>query len=122
MARVIADVRRHMPAPVGYADLKMEQLDFILERDGELLVSLSDRHAHACIEFIQTIRTAQSWPVNRTPRLARIWPMLKGHWVTLRIMLAHSRLFELGRVIVLNTSSQTWERRADGNYLFKFSR
>jgi len=100
----------------------MDQVDSILSQNGELLVSLPEKHARACIAFIETVRVAQSWSTNRTPFIARLWPLAKGVWITLRIAFAHTRLFELGRVVVLNTSSQTWEQSADGNFLFRFAR
>ena len=110
-----------MESALEYADLKMDRVDSILSQNGELLVSLPENHAHACIAFIHTVRVSQSWSTNRTPFIARIWPLAKGFWVTLRILFAHPRLFELGPVVVLNSSSQTWEQRADSTYLFRFA-
>jgi len=111
-----------MVAALGYADLNMDRVDSVLSQSGELLISLPEKHARACMTFIETIRVVQSWPVNHTPFLARLWPLAKSLWVTLRILVAHPRLFELGRVIVLNSSAQTWERLPDGTFLFRFVR
>ena len=112
-----------MAAALGYTDLRMDRVDSVLSQNGELLVSLPERRARACIAFIETVRVAQSWSTNRsTPFIARLCPLAKGLWVTLRILFAHPRLFELGRVVVLNTPSQTWEQSADGSFLFRFAR
>lgn len=111
-----------MVAALGYADLDMNRIDSVLSETGELFVSLPETHARACIAFIETVRAAQGWSANRTPFVARLGPLAKGLRVTLRILLAHPRLFELGRAVVLNTSSQTWTRGADGSFLFRFVR
>jgi hypothetical protein len=111
-----------MAAALGYVDLSMDRVDAVLSQTGELLVSLPERRARACIAFIETVRAVQSWSTNRTPFVARLWALAKSLWVTLRILFAHPRLFELGRVVVLNTSSQTWTQGADGNFLFRFAR
>jgi len=111
-----------MTAALGYADLDMDRADSVLSQTGELFVSLPERRARACIAFIETVRVAQSWSTNRTPFVARLWPLAKSFWITLRILFAHPRLFELGRIVVLNTSSQTWTQGADGNFLFRFAR
>ena len=111
-----------MAQALGYADLSMDRVDSVLSHNGELLVSLSENHARACIAFIEMVRVAQSWPTNRTPLVARLWPLAKGLWITLRILFAHIRLFELSRVVVLNASAQTWEQSADGSFLFRFAR
>jgi len=47
-----------MASAIGYADLTMDRVDSVLSQNGELLVSLSEGHAHACIAFIQTVRVA----------------------------------------------------------------
>jgi hypothetical protein len=111
-----------MAGALEYTDLRMDRVDSVLLQNGELLVSLPERRARACIAFIETVRVAQSWSTNRTPFIARLCPLAKGLWVTLRILFAHPRLFELGRVVVLNSSSQTWEQSADGSFLFRFAR
>ncbi len=111
-----------MVRTLGYADLSMDRADSVLSENGELLVSLPEKHGRACVAFIETVRTVQSWPANRTPFVARLWPLLKSFGVTLRVLIGHAKLFELSRVIVLNSSAQTWERRPDGSFLFKFVR
>jgi hypothetical protein len=99
----------------------MDRVDSVLSQNGELLVLLPQKHARACIAFIEIVCVAKSWSTNRTPFIARLWPLAKGLWLSLRILFVHPRLFELGRVVVLNTSSQTWEQSADGNFLFRFA-
>lgn len=111
-----------MVAALEYADLNMDRVDSVLSETGELFVSLPEGRARACIAFIETVRVAQGWSTNRTPFVTRLWPLVKGLGVTLRILLAHPRLFELGRVVVLNTTSQTWTQGADGSFLFRFVR
>ena len=111
-----------MANAIQYEDLKIGRVDTILSQNGELFVSLPDKHARACIAFIETIRAAQSWPADRSTFVAGLWALTKALLVTLRILLAHPKLFELSRVIVLNASSQTWEQSADGNFLFRFAR
>jgi len=111
-----------MPDILDYDDLDMNRVDGVLEREGELFLSLAPNHAKACIAFIETIRTAQAWSPRHVARIARIPPLISGWWVTLRILFRHSRIFELGRVVVLNSSGQSWHALPDGSYLFRFSK
>ena len=107
---------------LNYADLTMEHVDRALDADGELFVKLSPEHARACIAFIDTTRQVQSWGPKRVPRIARVPQLLSGWLVTLRILFRHSKLFELGRVVVLNSAEQSWQTLPDGSYLFRFSK
>lgn len=107
---------------LDYADLSMEHVDRVLDAEGELFVKLSPEHASACIAFIDTTRQAQSWRPRQVPRIARLPQLLSGWLVTLRILFRHSNLFELGRVVVLNSAEQSWQTLPDGSYLFRFSK
>ncbi len=109
-------------ATLEYQDLDLDQVDRMLSQNGELLVSLPERHASACIALIEMVRAAKSWSSNRAPVLVRVWRLLKGFLVVLRVLIAHRRLLELSRVVILHTSVQTWEQTADGNFLFRFVR
>lgn len=111
-----------MTSALRYDDLNMNRVDTIFSENGELLVTLSPNHAAALISFIETVRVSQSWGKNRTPFLARLVPLAKGLLVTLHIAVKHSRLFDLGRVIVLNSASLTWEELPDGQIVFRFMR
>ena len=111
-----------MAAVLRYTELDMERVESVLSQNGELLVSLPVKPARACVELIETVRLVKSWPTSRTRFIARLWPLAKGLLLTLRIMVAHPRLFELGRIVVLNASAETWEQSADGNFLFRFVR
>jgi hypothetical protein len=104
-----------------YSNLDLNQVDAVLAQNGELFVSLPERHARACIIFIETVRVVKSLNKNRLPFVTRCWELAKGLWMTLRLMIAHPRLFQLSRVIILNSSSQTWEQSADHNFLFRFA-
>src|SRR5215210_5787441 len=110
------------PKVFEYSNLDLDQVDAVLAQNGELLGSLPERHARACIVFIETVRDVRSLNKNRSPFITRCWVLAKGLWMTLRLMLAHPRLFQLGRVVILNSSSQTWERSTDRNFLFRFTR
>ena len=107
---------------LDYADLAMEHVDRVLDAEGELFVKLSPQHARACIAFIAAIRQAQSWGPRQVPRIARLPQLMSGWLVTLRILFGHSKLFELGRVVVLNSAQQSWQTLPDGSYLFRFSK
>ena len=107
---------------LDYGNLEMKLVDRVLDAEGELFVKLSPQHARACIAFIDTTRNAQSWGPKQVPRVARLPQLLSGWLVTLRILLRHSKLFELGRVVVLNSAEQTWQTLPDGSYLFRFSK
>ena len=109
------------PKVFEYSNLDMDQVDSVLAQDGELFVSLPERHARACIAFIETVRGVKSLNKDRPPLVTRCWVLGKGFWMTLRLVLAHSRLFQLSRVVILNSSSQTWEQRVDRNFLFRFT-
>lgn len=105
-----------------YSNLDMNQVDAVLAQNGELLVSLPERHARACIVFIETVRDVKSLNKKRSPLITRCWVLAKGLWMILRLMLAHSRLFQLSRVVILNSASQTWKQSADHHFLFRFTR
>ena len=109
-----------MTTTLCYEDLDMDRVNTVFTQQGELLVSLPSNHAKALVQFIETVQTAQSWGPSRTPFLSRLVPLAKSLVVTLRITIAHSRLFSLGRVIVLNSTSQTWERMSESEVLFRF--
>lgn len=109
-----------MPTVLSYDDLDARSIDPIFSKDGQVIVSLPTPHATALIAFIETARASQSW--GHIPFLARLGPLAKGLFVTLRITVRHSRLFALGQIIVLNSSSQTWEQLPDGQFLFRFVR
>ena len=111
-----------MTSALRYDELDMNRVDTILDEKGELLISLPPNHASVLISFIETVQVSQSWAKNRTPFLARLVPLAKGLLVTLRITVKHSRLFDLGRVVVLNSASQIWEHLPDGHVLFRFMR
>lgn len=109
-----------MSSALRYADLEMDRVDLLFSAEGELLVSLPPKHASALVSFIEATRVAQSWKVKRTPFLARLIPLAKSLLVTTRITFMHSRLFALGRVIVLNSRFQTWGPLPNGDVLFRF--
>lgn len=105
-----------------YADLDLNQVDATLAQDGELFVSLPERHAQACIVFIETVRDIKNPNKSRSPIVTRCFVLAKGFKMTLQLLLAHRRLFQLGRVVILNSSSQTWEQSPDRHFLFRFTR
>jgi hypothetical protein len=111
-----------MTTALCYEDLDTKRVDATFDDNGELLVSLPAKHASVLISFIETIWVTNSWGRNRTPYHARLVPLLKGLLVILRILFKHSKLFELGGVIVLKSTAQTWEQLPDGQVLFKFVR
>jgi hypothetical protein len=105
-----------------YRDLDMYQVDGRLAQTGEVLVSLPERHAYACIAFIEMVRAVKGGARSRVSLLGRVGRVLQGGLTILRILIAHRRLLELSRVVILNTSVQTWERTAEGSFLFRFAR
>ena len=105
-----------------YSDLDMDQVDAVLALNGELFVSLPERHARACIVFIETVRNVTSLNKKRSSLITRCWVLTKGLGMMLRLALAHARLFQLSRVVILNSSSQTWQQSTDHNFLFRFTR
>jgi hypothetical protein len=107
---------------IEYRDLDMYQVDGMLSQNGEVLVSLPERHAYACIAFIEMVRAVKGGSRDRVPLLVRVWRVLQGVLTILRVLIAHRRLLELSRVIILNTSVQTWERTGEGSFLFRFVR
>ena len=111
-----------MTSALHYDDIETNRVEAIFGDNGELLVSLPANHASALISFIETIRVTNSWGEKRIPYHARLVPLVKGLLVILRILLKHSRLFDLGGVIVLKSTSQTWEQLPDGQVLFRIMR
>ena len=95
-------------------DLDMYQVDGMLAQTGEARVSLPERHAYAGIAFIEMVRAVKGGARNRVPLLGRAWRVLQGGLTILRVLIAHRRLLELSRVVILNTSVQTWERTGGG--------
>lgn len=111
-----------MAETLVYEDLEIERVDAALARDGELLLALPETRARACIAFIEAVRASKSLGASPTPFLKRLWSLTKGASVTLRVLFTHPKLFELGRVVVLNTSSQTWTQSPNGTFLFRFAK
>lgn len=109
-----------MRTVLHYADLDMNKVDHSLSAEGELSVSLPPKHAKALVSFIEIIRVVQGWSANKTPFVKRLPSLIKGFGVIAVILFFHARLFDLGRVVVLNSSSQTWEHQATGDVLFTF--
>jgi len=108
-----------MTSVLHYDDLDMSRVDAIFDENGEILISLPPNHASALISFIEVVQITQSWSKNHTPLLARLAPLAKGLLVILHITIKHSRLIDLGRVIVLKSTSQTCEKLPDGYVLFR---
>jgi len=52
---------------VEYRDLDMYQVDGMLSQNGEVLVSLPERHAYTCIAFIEMVRAVKSWSRDACP-------------------------------------------------------
>ncbi|MDO9269344.1 MAG: hypothetical protein Q7T96_09565 [Methylobacter sp.] len=111
-----------MTSALRYDDLEMNRVNAIFDEKGDILISLPPNHASALISLIKTVQVTQSWSKNHTPFLARLAPLAKGLLVMLRITIKHSRLIDLVRVIVLNSTSQTLEKLPDGHVLFRFMR
>ncbi len=111
-----------MTTVLVYEDLDTKRIDPVFSKDGQLLVSLPIAHAAALISFIEAVRESQSWGPKRIPVISRLLPLAKALLVTLRVTVMHSRLFALGQIIVLNSSSQTWEQLPNGQVLFRFVR
>jgi hypothetical protein len=109
-----------MPCVLYYADLEINRVDALLSNEGELFVSLPQKHAKALVSFIETIRVVQSWRAQQTPVLKRLPFLAKGLWLTASVAVMQPRLFELGRVVVLSSRSQTWEQQVAGDVLFTF--
>ena len=72
-----------------YRDLDMYQVDSRLAQHGEVLVSLPERHAYACIAFIEMVRAVRSGSSNRVSLLVRGWRVLQGVLTILRVLIAH---------------------------------
>lgn len=104
-----------------YENLSKNRMDDRFIADGQVLVTLSAHRADALITLIQELQLIQSWQKNRTPRVARLWPLLKILGTVTRISISHSRLFELSKIIASSSSSQQWNALPDGNILFRFS-
>lgn len=101
-----------------YADIEMSKVDRLLAEQGEVLVSLRPSRAKLCIAFIETARASHIW--RKLPILGRGAALVRGLGTTLKILLHSPRLFELGRLVAVNASSQTWEVSSDGQSLFRF--
>jgi len=111
-----------MTTVLRYPDLEMNHVDSLFSAQGELLVLLPNKHAAALASLIESTRVVQSWGRNCTPFFARLVPLAKSLFLTMRITIMHSRLTALIGVIVLNSRSQTWEQQPDGHVLFSFKK
>ena len=109
-----------MTSVLNYAELESNRANSLLSTEGELFVSLPPKHAKALVSFIEITRIAQSWNAKQTPFLKRLPSLAKGLWVAAIILFRHPRLFELGRVVVLNSRSQIWHHQPTGDVLFTF--
>jgi hypothetical protein len=79
-------------------------------------------HAHACIDFIQAVRSANAWRRERTPLLARLKSALRGFSSTRELRRHHPRLLELATLIIARSTSQSWEQLPSGEFLFTFAK
>lgn len=110
-----------MPRIIAYRELKMELVDDLLARDGVLCVSMPERHARACVELIEIHRA--SYKLGRRATVGQRFGFLIRSWaLAARMLFAHTRLLELMRVIILRSSSHSWEPGTDGQVVFRFSR
>ena len=50
---------------IEYRDLDLYQVDGMLAQTGEVRVSLPERHAYACIAFIEMVRAVKGGARNR---------------------------------------------------------
>ena len=111
-----------MTSALSYDELDTNRVDTLFNENGVLLVELTTKHAKALIAFIDTLQVVKSWDSNRTPFLARLVPLVKGLLVIFRITVKHSRLFDLGHLIAINSASYTWEQLPDDQFMFTFRR
>ena len=111
-----------MDTVLDYDDLDTKNIDPIFSQIGQLFVSLPPLRAAPLISFIEIVRESKDWRPNRTPFIYRLPTLAKSILLLFRIMVRHSRLLELAQVIILNSSSQTWEQLSNGQVLFRFTR
>jgi hypothetical protein len=100
----------------------MELVDDLLAREGVLCVSMPERHARACVELIEIQRASDNLRRTGATVRQRIGFLIRGWGLTARLLFIHTRLLELLRVIILRSSSQSWEPAADGEVIFRFER
>ena len=111
-----------MDTVLDYDDLDTKNIDPVFSQVGQLLVSLPTLRAAPLISFIEIVRESQSWRPKRTPFIYRLPTLAKAMLLIFRIMVMHSRLLALTLIIILNSSSQTWEQLSNGQVLFRFVR
>jgi hypothetical protein len=110
------------PRVLKYGELNMDLVDDLFKREGVLYVSIPERHARACVELIETHRVFSNFGSTRPSVATRLGHLMRGLWLSLRLVVVYPRLTELLRVIILRSSAQSWSSAADGQVVFRFSR
>ena len=109
-----------MPPILRYQDLELVHVDRLLSEHRVLRLELDPRRAAPLAALIDIARGATAG--RGLPLIPRLRQLCRGLWLTLRILVRHSKLFSLLNVIVLDAPSQTWHARSDGTVVFQFIR
>jgi hypothetical protein len=103
-----------------YEDLEHKRVDRLLEENGVVQISLTDKHASALSSLIEATQAIQVW--RQMNRRKRVVPGAKTLVLAARIFLRHSKLFELLNLIVVRAIPCSSYKLSDGSVLFRFAR
>jgi hypothetical protein len=110
-----------VPLTFSYEEIEKEHLERALDSDGEFSIRLSPYRGNALISFIETLNVTKEWREKSTPYLNRLIPMFKGFFVIAQIGIRHSKLFDVGAIVILRSKTQTWEETNDGVLVFRIA-
>jgi hypothetical protein len=108
-----------MTEVIEYPNLNRDDLTARFDRDGSVSVRLTEQHAGACADLIDTCVAAYS--LKGVGFVRRMWMLSLGLWVTGRVTLFHSRLMELTPLLILRRPLYRATQESDGK-VFHFER
>jgi hypothetical protein len=110
-----------VPLTFTYEEIEKEHLERAFDSDGEFNLRLPRHRGNALISFIKTLNMTNEWREKSTPYLNRLIPMFKGFFVIVQIGIRHSKLMDVGAIVVLRSTTQTWEETIEGVFVFRIA-
>jgi hypothetical protein len=107
--------------PLIYRELKMSQVDALLQKHAAFSVVLEPSHARVLISLIENARAVSTGGDGRPNGLSKLFAAFRGALAGFRAAFFHPRLTALFRAIVYCSNTATWHARADGSVEFSFN-
>jgi hypothetical protein len=108
-----------MADAIAYRDVETDDLVARFQRDGAVAVRVPSEHVATCAALIEICSAVRQRGVGPSARAALL---LRGLYLTLRVVLFHSRLLNLTSLLVLEDPRCVQKPEPDGGSLFLFER